>query len=676
MCMLRHLVAVLAVVTALAPSALAGDIDTVNATLDTIQTAHETRNIDLLGAQCYDDAVFVAGDTGIVLRKPETLAGIKNLWQGGLVGRELTNRRIAVVANLAFVRMTTEDRFRDGKSQASEQLLILTRSGSRWQACFAMPVHFKSQMVVSGVKNDSPAEKAGIKPGDVIVACNGESLDAALLAGSALKSVDGSRLVLTVRRSEANIRLDVPAGLTGASVEPTLVPVDPARFIPAGESHPVKELIEKEIQALRTGDADVYAAILHKYGFFSYRREGGAVSLVTGANAQATIAKQIAESRRAIKPDSIEIDRIDVIATPNIALACADLNGRTPEGATLHVRTRLHVYVKGGEAWYLVADLVERFRLAQGAGETAVLTPEQTIQAERAVEGKLVGIGVKLSKQAEGVRIEQVLPGTPAEKANLQAGQIIVAVDGRPTKGLSIEEVVKSISGAEGTQVALELVGADGGKSNITLTRGVVRLPGVVAELLDDQIGRLNIAAINMETPAAVRQALTETFSPTSGARGLVIDLRNNTGGVYSEVVKIAQMLIDGDPPKTLWTIRQNGKEPQFAKATSPAINKLPCVVIVDQTTSGAAELLAEALQEQSRATLVGFKTAGAAVMKQRTTNPDGTSNTVQIGDFLFPQTGRTGSDPVVPDVLAPSGASPDQVFQLAVGTLLKTISR
>jgi len=667
---------VLLAAIALVGAAFAGDIDSINAALDTIQTAHETRNIDLLAAQCWDDCAFIAGDTGIVLRKAETLAGIKNLWQGGLAGRELTNRRIAAAVNLAFVRMTTEDRFRDGKSQASEHLLILTRSGARWQVCFAMPVFFKAHLAVSDVKPDSPAEKAGIKADDMIVACNGESLDAALLAGSALKSADGSRLALTVRRSEADIRLDAPAGLTGAAVEPTLVPTGPARFIPAGESHPVKELVEKEIQALRTGDADVYSAILHKYGFFSYRREGNAVSLVTTANARPMISKQITESRRAIKPDSIDIDHIDVIAAPNVALASADLNASSPDGTALHVRTRLHVYVKSGNAWYLVADLVERFRLAQGGGDTEALTPEQTIQAERAVEGKLVGIGVKLSKQADAVRIENVLPGTPAEKANLRAGQSILAVDGRPTKGMSIEEVVNSISGAEGTQVTLELVGSDGSKSNITLTRGVVKLPGVAAQMLDEQIGRLNIAAVNMETPAAVRQALTETFSPAGGARAFILDLRNNTGGVYSEVVKIAQMLIDGDPPKTLWTIRQNGKDPQFAKATSPALNKLPCVVVIDQTTSGAAELLAEALQEQSRATLVGFKTAGAAVMKQRTANADGTSNTVQIGDFLFPKTGRTGRDPVVPDVLAPSGASPDQVFQLAVGTLHRILSR
>lgn len=673
---LRYLPVILAV-AALVPAVRAGDIDAVNATLDTIQTAHETRNIELLGAQCCDDGVFIAGDAGIILRKPETLAGIKDLWQGGLVGRELTNRHIAVAGNLAFVRMTTEDRFKDGKSTASEQLLVLTRSGSRWQVCFAMPVFFGAHAVVSDVKPGSPAEKVGIKPGDVIVACNGEAVDAALLAGNALKSAAGSQLALIVRRSESEIRLDAPSGIPGATVEPTLVPTGPARFIPAGETHPVKDIVEKEIRALQTGDADACSALLHKYGFFSYRRDGNnTASLVTPSNAQATIARQIAESRRAIKPDSIQIDHIDVIAVPNIALATAELNGRTPEGKALHVRTRLHVYVKSGEAWYLVADLVERFRLAQSGGGTTTLTSEQTIQSERAVEGKLVGIGVKLSKQADAVRIEQILPGTPAERANLCPGQSIIAVDGRPTKGMSLEEVVKSISGREGTQVTLDLVAADGGKSNITLTRGVVKLPGVVAQVLDDQIGRLSIAAINMETPAAVRQALTETLSPSSGVRAFILDLRNNTGGVYSEVVKIAQMLIDGDPPKTLWTVRQNGRDPQFATTISSALNKLPCVVIVDQTTSGAAELLAEALQEQSRATLVGFKTAGAAVMKQRTTKPDGTSDTVQIGDFLFPKTGRTGSDPVVPDVLAPSGASPDQVFQLAMKTLLRILSR
>lgn len=297
------------------------------------------------------------------------------------------------------------------------------------------------------------------------------------------------------------------------------------------------------------------------------------------------------------------------------------------------------------------------------------------MQADRAVKGRLTGIGVKLSKQTDAVRIEQVLPGTPAEKSNLRAGQSITSVDGRPTAGMSLEEVVKSISGEEGTQVTLDLIGSDGSKATVTITRGVVKLPGVTAQVLDDGIGRLSIAAFNMETASAVKQALIETLAP-GNARGIILDLRGNAGGVYSEVVKVAEMLIDGDPPKTLWTVRQDGKAPQFAKAMLPALNKLPCVVIIDGTVSGAAELLAEALQEQSRAALVGVKTAGAAAFKQRVTNPDGTSKTVRIGDFYFAQTGRTGGDPVIPDVLAPTGATPDQIFQLANKTLLRLLSR
>ncbi len=239
------------------------------------------------------------------------------------------------------------------------------------------------------------------------------------------------------------------------------------------------------------------------------------------------------------------------------------------------------------------------------------------IQADRAYKGRLVGIGVKLSVHADGARIEGVLPGTPAEKANIRAGQVILAVDGQSIKGMAMQDVVKLITGEEGTDVKLEIAGSDGAKSTVSITRGVVKMPGVAAQVLDNGIGRLTIAAINMETPAAVKQALTETLA-SGTARGIIIDLRNNTGGVYREVVKIAQMLIDGDPAKSLWTVRQNGKSPEFVRATSPALNKLPCVVIVDKTTSGGAELLAEALQEQSRAALVGSKTAGAAELKNR----------------------------------------------------------
>lgn len=326
------------------------------------------------------------------------------------------------------------------------------------------------------------------------------------------------------------------------------------------------------------------------------------------------------------------------------------------------------------QCWAGVIGAAILIACAAFAAEPADQTVEQ-IQADRAFKGRLVGIGAKLATHADGARIDAILPGTPAEKSDLRAGQVITAVDGRPIKGMPLQDVVSLITGEEGTKVTLQIVGPDGAKSTATLTRGVVRLPGVSAQVIEGGIGRLTIAAINMETAEAVKQALTETLAP-SIARGFIIDLRGNNGGVYTEVTKIAQMLIDGDPPKSLWIVRQNGKSPEFAKATSPALNKLPCVVIVDGTTSGGAELLAEALQEQSRAAVVGSKTAGAAELKSRSANSDGGPKTAVLGDFYFPQTGRTGKDPVIPDVAAPASATSEQVMQLATKTLLKILSR
>lgn len=102
---------------------------------------------------------------------------------------------------------------------------------------------------------------------------------------------------------------------------------------------------------------------------------------------------------------------------------------------------------------------------------------------------------------------------------------------------------------------------------------------------------------------------------------------------------------------------RQTGKEPVSVQTNSLALTTLPCVVLIDEKTSGAAELLVASLSQNAHATLVGSKTAGGAVLKQRISNPDGTSRVVQIGDFLFPKTGKTGTDGIIPDIIAPKDA-------------------
>jgi len=299
---------------------------------------------------------------------------------------------------------------------------------------------------------------------------------------------------------------------------------------------------------------------------------------------------------------------------------------------------------------------------------------EETLQTEQDISGRMVGIGVKLSKHVDGIMIAQVLPGQPAERSGIRSGEVILSIAGRPAQNMPLPEAIEAITGDEGTQITLEVRNTAGDVRKVQITREIIKLSGVVAKLIDEQTGYLEISTFNQETPLAVHDALTITLSPRN-VSGIILDLRGNTGGIYPEVLKVARMLIDGNPPKILWIVRQNGKDPTPVQVQTLALSTLPCVVLIDGKTSGAAELLAAALGQSARATLVGSRTAGGAILKEIVANADGSSREVLVGNFWFPKTGKTGTDGVIPDVVAPIGATSEQVLELGKKTLAEMIA-
>lgn len=678
---LRLIIAAL-VVCLVAGAVCADDTEAVNSVLDNIERAHRAHDTGLLGEQ-YSKELLVVGESptsdqgAFLLDKDRILAATREqTWKSaGLETRTLTGRNIVVRNDLAYVRATVVDTFTGGKSSASEQYLICTKKGSRWQVCCAMPRLVTAKVRVTNVQPGSAADRAQIRSGDIVAARNGEEIDP-LLIGTQASDVfgprSGAQISLLLRRSGSETRIQTASGLEGAAVEAILAPTGTAKYVPADQPHPVRDILKSEIAMIRTGDAQGYRKILTSLGFFSFRREAGkATQLVTVQNALTMLGRQLEDSRQALKPSSVELTKTDVIATENIALAAGTVHAVDRSGAKIDVQTRLHLYVRKNNEWCLAADLVDRFQLAPEAEGAVVLSADETRKSDRTVKGTMVGIGAKLSQSSTGIVIEGVIAGAPAERAGLTSGDVITSVDGHLTKGESVAQVVQRIAGEEGTSVALEIQGVSGDKRTISVTRAIVKLTGVDAKVLPDGIGHLMCTTFNQETPAAIKEALTKTFAGGS-TKGFIFDLRGNSGGLLPAVTSVAELMIDGDPPTVLWIGRRKGSEAVLVQAKSSAVSSVPCVALIDEKTSGGAELLAEALRQHRRATLVGRKTAGAAVMKERTTNPDGTSNIVEVGDFLFPQTGKTGKEGVVPDVIATGDAKSDQLLELAKKTLLK----
>lgn len=260
---------------------------------------------------------------------------------------------------------------------------------------------------------------------------------------------------------------------------------------------------------------------------------------------------------------------------------------------------------------------------------------------------KIGGIGVMIEPdQTTGsVRITYVLPGTPAERAGIQVGDIITAVDGKPTKGLSVDIVSSRLRGKAGTVVAVSLQRGTA-PSVSSITRENVQPPTVVFKMLDNGIGYIWVMEFGRGTPGEFDTAVSRLNG--LGAKALVLDLRNDGGGYVNSALDISSRFIAN---KALLTVEERGKRATTIDADNdPSIN-LPVTVLVNQYTASASEITAGALQDDGIGMLVGAKTFGKGVMQTLTPLPDGAAIKITTAHYLTPSKRDINLRGIDPDV-------------------------
>ena len=230
-------------------------------------------------------------------------------------------------------------------------------------------------------------------------------------------------------------------------------------------------------------------------------------------------------------------------------------------------------------------------------------------------EGHFFGIGAVLDRYRDPktdewvVVISAVLPGGPASKTDLRPGDIVVAVDGRPIVDMPLYKVVKLIRGPAGTKVVLTVRRKNAKKLiDIEIIRGEVNEPVVDYEILPGDIGYIWLRGFSRTAIGKMREALT--YMVKKKVKGLLLDLSQDPGGLLDAAVEIADMFIDQGP--LVW-IRERGSEPEPIMAHRKTIvpKDLPIVVLIDQASASASEILAGCLQDYGRATIVGYHSFG-----------------------------------------------------------------
>lgn len=303
------------------------------------------------------------------------------------------------------------------------------------------------------------------------------------------------------------------------------------------------------------------------------------------------------------------------------------------------------------------------------------------------------GIGVSVDPDLVAGRallIARVFDSSPAAHAGLQAGELIVAVNGRKLKGLSIDQATGLIKGTPGTDVTLQLehpagsapAAAKGLKrahvprvSTVKITRAVVSEPVVASESRTVHGVKLGVVALASFSPGAhteVREAVDRELH--AGARGIVFDLRANGGGLVEEAQLIASIFITRG---TIVTTRGRTQPTVTLDATGDAISpSIPVVVLVDENTASASEIVTAALQDHRRATVVGTHTFGKGVFQEEQGLSNGGALDITVGEYFTPNGRNLGGGGVkqgagvIPEVLVRHGVDSEHGLEVALSTL------
>ena len=266
--------------------------------------------------------------------------------------------------------------------------------------------------------------------------------------------------------------------------------------------------------------------------------------------------------------------------------------------------------------------------------------------------GNFVGIGIYMVKDETNNKISVLSPikDSPAEKAGILPGDLIVKVDGVEYTADDMTVAANKIKGENGSSVKLEIL-RDGKTLTFDIKREKIVTNPVVAEKLENNIGYISLSSFDEETSKSFEKKFEELKS--QNITSLIIDLRNNGGGIVDEAIEIANCIADKDST-LLITVDKNKKEEITKSKKDPIIN-MPIVVLVNENTASASEILAGALKDLNKATIVGKKTYGKGVIQQFITLSDGSGLKITSEEYFTPN--RTTINKV--------GIEPNEVVEL-----------
>lgn len=296
----------------------------------------------------------------------------------------------------------------------------------------------------------------------------------------------------------------------------------------------------------------------------------------------------------------------------------------------------------------LIDGAIKGYVSALGDPYTVYYTKKEMAEIMQETNGNYVGIGIymTLNKEMNAIEVIKPMENSPAEKAGILQGDIITKVDGEAYTGDKMDEASNKIKGEAGTKVKIEIL-RDGETKEFEITREKILISHITTKVLENNIGYIAISdfdggcANEFETKY---QKLKE-----QGITKLIIDIRNNGGGIVDEAIDILDLIIDKGST-LLITTNKNGEE-EITKAKKNPIINMPIVVLINGYSASASEILAGALKDNEKATLVGTTTYGKGVIQELHQLTDGSGLKITTNEYFTPNHNKINKVGIEPNV-------------------------
>lgn len=281
-------------------------------------------------------------------------------------------------------------------------------------------------------------------------------------------------------------------------------------------------------------------------------------------------------------------------------------------------------------------------------GHTRFLTPEEREQNQAGLSGSYVGIGVQLEPRGDEVVVTSPIEGSPAEEAGVETGDVILAVDGKEVRDENVSGIASRVKGPEGTRVELTVL-RDGDRRVFDLERAEIDSPAVSwARVPGGDVAHVALSSFSDDAAEEIRTAFGEARE--AGAGRFVLDLRGNPGGRLDQAVETAGFFLE---PGSIAYVREDasGEREEIEVEGEPGLTDAPLVVLVDEGSASSSEILAGALRDNNRATVVGETTFGTGTVLSEFELDDGSSILLGVAEWLTPDGDFIRESGIEPDV-------------------------